>query len=50
MAMFLYRIIHNLTYRDIEEEFSISDVLRKTLCFVKKLIKRVIYDYSLGLA
>ena len=31
IAMFLYGIIYNLTYRDLEEEFRISEVLRKAL-------------------
>ena len=31
IAMFLYGIVYNLTYRDIEEEFRISEVLRKAL-------------------
>ena len=31
IAMFLYGIIYNLTYRDIEEEFLVSEVLRKAL-------------------
>ncbi len=31
IAMFLYRIIYNLTYRDLEEEFRIGEVLRKAL-------------------
>jgi len=29
--MFLYGIVYNLTYRDLEEEFRISKVLRKAL-------------------
>jgi len=31
IAMFLYGIVYNLTYRDLEEEFRISEVLRKAL-------------------
>ena len=31
IAMYLYGLIYNLTYRDIEEEFLVSDVLRKAL-------------------
>ncbi len=31
IAMFLYGIIYNLTYRDLEEEFLVSEVLRKAL-------------------
>ncbi len=31
IAMFLYGLIYNLTYRDIEEEFLVSEVLRKAL-------------------
>ena len=31
IAMFLYGMIYNLTYRDIEGEFRISEVLRKAL-------------------
>ncbi len=31
IAMFLYGIVYNLTYRDLEEEFRISEVLRKEL-------------------
>lgn len=31
IAMFLYGIIYNLTYRDLEEEFLVSDVLREAL-------------------
>ena len=31
IAMFLYGLIYDLTYRDLEEEFLISEVLRKTL-------------------
>jgi len=29
--MFLYGIVYNLTYRDLEEEFRISEVLREAL-------------------
>ena len=31
IAIFPYRIIYNLTYRDLEEEFLMSEVLRKAL-------------------
>jgi len=31
ITMFLYGIVYNLTYRDLEEEFRISEVLRKAL-------------------
>jgi len=31
IAMYLYGLIYNLTYRDIEEEFLVNDVLRKAL-------------------
>ena len=29
--MYLYGLIYNLTYRDLEEEFLVSKVLRKAL-------------------
>lgn len=29
--MYLYGLIYDLTYRDLEEEFLISEVLRKAL-------------------
>jgi hypothetical protein len=31
IAMYLYGLIYDLTYRDIEEEFLVSEVLRKAL-------------------
>ena len=31
IAMYLYGLIYDLTYRDLEEEFLISEVLSKTL-------------------
>jgi len=31
IAMFLYGIIYNLTYRDLEEEFLVSEVFREAL-------------------
>jgi len=35
IVMFLYGIVYNLTYRDLEEEFLVGEVLRKALCSVK---------------
>ena len=29
IAMFLYGIVYNQTYRDLEEEFRISEVLKR---------------------
>ncbi|HDN74104.1 MAG TPA: transposase [Archaeoglobus sp.] len=31
IAMYLYGLIYNLTYRDLEEEFLVSEVLREAL-------------------